>query len=283
MTFLQAMLLAVLQGVSELFPVSSLGHTVLLPALLHWTFDRSTPGFLAFVVALHLGTALALVVFYRRDWLRIVVALAASVARGRLSDAPDERIGWLLVAGTAPLALAGVFLEEPVRRLFGSATLVSAFLILNGFVMFGGEALRRREARVRPERPLATLSLRTGALVGLSQTLALLPGISRSGASIVAGLLADLSHEDAARFSFLLATPAIGAAALLEVPRLFLPGAQDMLVESLVGGLVAGVTAYGSVAFLTRYFRTNDLRPFGWYCLIFGSICLVLCLKKAIV
>jgi undecaprenyl-diphosphatase len=274
------MLLAVLQGVSELFPISSLGHTVLLPALLGWRIDRSDPTFLAFVVALHLGTALALLLFYRSDWSRIVAGLWRSVARGRIEDDPDERLGWLLVAGTIPLALVGVFLEEPVKRFFGSATLVAGFLILNAFVMFLGERLKRAERNA--DVTLGALSYRSGVGVGLSQALALLPGISRSGSSIVAGLLAGLDHEDAARFSFLLATPAIGAASVLELPRLFAPAAHGVLIESIVGGALAAVTAYASVAFLTRYFRSNDLRPFGWYCLAFGALCLVLSVTKVI-
>ena len=154
------MLLAVLQGASELFPVSSLGHTVLVPAMLHWNFDRSDPTFLAYVVALHLGTAIALVVFYRSDWVRIVRALGASVVRGTLSNDADERIGWLLVVGTVPVAIIGVFLEKPVRQFFGSSAIVAGFLILNAFVMFFGERLKRAE---RGDAPLATLSYRSGA------------------------------------------------------------------------------------------------------------------------
>jgi undecaprenyl-diphosphatase len=278
-TFLQAMLLAVLQGVSELFPVSSLGHTVLIPWLLRWPIDRSDPTFLAFVVALHFGTALALIAFYRRDWMRVVAGLGRSLVRGRIDD-PDARLGWLLVAGTVPLALAGVFLEGPVRALFGSPALVAAFLIVNAFVMFAGERLKRSQ-RESPQA-LTTLSFRSGTAIGASQALALLPGISRSGASIVAGLLSGLTHDEAARFSFLLATPAIFAASVLEFPRLLAPAAQGILVEAIVGCVLAGITAYASVAFLTRYFHTNDLRPFGWYCLIFGAVCFTLAMMKVI-
>jgi undecaprenyl-diphosphatase len=186
-----------------------------------------------------------------------------------------------LIVGTIPLAIAGVFLEGPVRSFFGSAPLVAGFLMLNALVMFAGERLKGRAGS--QTRALADLSFQQGAAVGASQALALLPGISRSGASIVAGLLCDLDHADAARFSFLLATPAIGAASLLEFPRLFAPQAHGILVEAVLGGVVAGLTAYASVAFLTRYFRTNDLRPFGWYCLIFGTLCLTLALMKVIV
>jgi undecaprenyl-diphosphatase len=285
MTFLQAMVLAVLQGVSELFPISSLGHTVLIPAMLHWHIARDDPSFLEFVVALHLGTATALVVFYWSDWRRIVRALVLSVVRGQLSADRDEKIGWLLVVGTIPVALLGVFLEGPVRSFFGSPALVSVFLILNAFVMFAGERLRRvgRGPGAKPARPLWSLPWRDGVSVGLAQSLALLPGISRSGASIVAGLLEGLTHDDAARYSFLLATPAIGAASVLELPKLFAPAAQSVLAEALLGAVLAGVTAYASVVFLTRYFHTNDLRPFGWYCLALGVLCFILALTKVIV
>ncbi len=284
MTWFQAMVLAVLQGVSELFPISSLGHTVLVPALLHWKIDRTDPTFLAFVVALHLGTALALIVFYRGDWVRIGRAFSASVVRGNLSSDSDERIGWLLVVGTIPVALLGVFLERPVRQFFGSSALVSLFLIVNAFIMFAGEALRTRSARgdARSALPLAAMSWSDGAKVGFAQGAALFPGISRSGASIVAGLLLRLSHDDAARYSFLLATPVIFAASVLEVPQLFKAQAHDILAQAAVGGILAAITAYASVAFLTRYFHANDLRPFGWYCLIFGAVCLALTLGKVI-
>jgi undecaprenyl-diphosphatase len=284
LTFAQAMFLAVLQGVSELFPVSSLGHTVLLPPLLGWHLDQSDESFLAFVVVLHLGTALALLVFYRDEWLRIVRALLVSVARGRLSDDRDERIGWLLVIGTIPVGILGVLLQTPVRALFASPIPVAVFLMVNAGVMFAGEALRRRQhaATEREGKPIERVSWREGLFVGLAQSLALLPGISRSGSTIVAGLLADLDHEDAARYAFLLATPVIGAASLLEVPKLFGPGVAIGPVEAFAGCLVAGVTAYASVAFLTRYFRHNDLRPFGWYCLVAGAVALVLFTTKVV-
>lgn len=276
----QALFLAALQGVSELFPISSLGHTVLIPALLHWRIDRESPGFLSFVVALHLGTALALVVFYWRDWSGIVTAWVRSVVRGRFEGGADERVAWLLVAGTIPVGLAGVFGESAVRKLFASPLPVSLFLVANAFIMFLGERLRRAQhARAgHGYRALETIGWRDGALIGLSQALALLPGISRSGVSIVAGLLADLDHESAARFSFLLATPVILAASVLEIPRLFAGG--EALGQAMLGAVVAGVVAYASVAFLTKYFKTNDLRPFGWYCLIVGAACAVLFATK---
>jgi undecaprenyl-diphosphatase len=278
-TDLQAFVLALLQGVSELFPVSSLGHTILIPALLQWhNIDRSDPTFLSFVVALHLGTALALIVFYWREWIAIVRAVVASIIRGKLSDDRNERVGWLLVAGTIPVGLLGVFLEKPVRELFGSPAPAAIFLAINGLVMFLAEWLRRRQMRAthRPDKPMERLNFTQSVLVGCAQSLALLPGISRSGASMAGGLLFDLDHEDAAHFSFLLATPVIFAASVLEIPKLFAPGAHVVLAQALIGGVIAGVAAYLSVAFLTRYFKSNDLRPFGWYCLIAGITCFIL-------
>ncbi|MFZ0574335.1 MAG: undecaprenyl-diphosphate phosphatase [Candidatus Cybelea sp.] len=285
MTFFQALVLALLQGVSELFPISSLGHTILVPALLHWNnIDRSSASFLAFVVVLHLGTALALIVFYRAQWYAIVRALAHSAVLGRLSSDRDERTGWLLVVATIPVGLLGVVFEHPVRRLFGSPAPAAFFLLINGLIMFAGEALRRvqERARARKSKPIDRLSYPESLFIGAAQAFALLPGISRSGSSMVAGLLCDLDHEQAARFSFLLATPVIFAAALLELPRLFAPQAHLVLVQAIAGGIAAGIAAYLSVAFLTRYFRSNDLRPFGWYCIIVGSICFVLARKGVI-
>ena len=283
-TFVQAMLLAVLQGVSELFPVSSLGHTVLIPALFHWNINRQDPTFLAFVVVLHLGTALALILFYRQEWAAITKGLFASIVRGRIEDNRDERIGWLLVVGTVPVGLLGILFQDPIRNLFGSTRLVAIFLIANAFVMFLGEFLRKRQHddRGKHYKQLQQLSWLQSILVGVAQALALFPGISRSGSSIVAGLLVDLDHADAAKYSFLLATPVIFAAAVLEIPKLWAPEAHVVALQAILGCLVAGVAAYASVAFLTKYFQHNDLRPFGWYCLAFGALCLVLVTRGVI-
>jgi undecaprenyl-diphosphatase len=225
-----------------------------------------------------------LIVFYPAQWYAIVRALARSVVLGRLSSDRDERTGWLLVVATIPVGLLGVVFEHPVRRLFGSPAPAAFFLLINGLIMFAGEALRRvqERARARKSKPIDRLSYPESLFIGVAQAFALLPGISRSGSSMVAGLLCDLDHEQAARFSFLLATPVIFAAALLELPRLFAPQAHLVLVQAIAGGIAAGIAAYLSVAFLTRYFRSNDLRPFGWYCFIVGSICFVLARKGVI-
>ncbi len=278
------MVLALLQGVSELFPISSLGHTILIPAALQWkNIDRSDPSFLAFVVVLHIGTALALVVFYRKEWAAIVRALFASIVRGQTSDDRDERIGWRLVIGTIPVGILGVIFEVPVRKLFGSPAPAALFLMVNGLLMFLGEFLRRRQhASGAAYKPIEALGYPASVAIGFAQSFALLPGISRSGISMVAGLLCDLDHENAARYSFLLATPVILAAGLLEIPKLFAPGAHLVLIQAILGGIAAGIAAYLSVAFLTRYFRSNDLRPFGWYCVVVGAIFFLLARKGVI-
>jgi len=278
------MVLALLQGVTELFPISSLGHTILIPAALQWkNIDRSNPSFLAFVVVLHIGTALALLIFYRKEWAAIVRALSASIVRGKLSDDRDERIGWRLVIGTIPVGILGVIFEVPVRKLFGSPAPAALFLVANGLLMFLGEFLRRRQhASGVAYKPIEALGYPASVAIGFAQSFALLPGISRSGISMVAGLLCDLDHENAARYSFLLATPVILAAGLLEIPKLFAPGAHLVLIQAILGGIAAGIAAYLSVAFLTRYFRSNDLRPFGWYCVVVGAIFFLLARKGVI-
>jgi undecaprenyl-diphosphatase len=272
------MALAVLQGVTELFPVSSLGQTILIPALLHWKINRSDPSFLAFVTVLHLGTALALVVYYRTTWVRIVRAFVASVWRGKMGSDPDEKLAWLLIVGTVPVGILGVLLKDSVQAFFGSAEIAALFLMINAGVMFLGEWLRtRQKTRAgRTDKPLPALTWGQSAGIGVGQALALFPGISRSGASMVAGLICDLNHEDAANYSFLLATPVILAAGLFEIGVLTAPGSHVVLVQAVLGGVIAGIAAYAAVSFLVRYFRRNDLRPFGWYCLIFGAACFTL-------
>ena len=272
MSALQSLVLALLQGVTELFPVSSLGHTVVLPRLLGWSIDQHDPSFLAFVVLLHVGTAGALVAYFWRDWWTLLAALARSVLRGQMLGTPEERLGWRLVAGTIPAGVAGLLLEKQVRELFATPRVAAAFLVLNGVMMLAGERMRRRAVAFDAGRTdLENLSLPASIAIGAVQTLALLPGISRSGSTIVAGLLVNLKHEAAARFSFLLATPIIAAAGVLQVPRLFVTSARPQLPVFMLGGGVAAIAAFFSVAFLMRYFRVGRLDPFAIYCIVFGA------------
>src|SRR2546425_8627875 len=277
MSVFQALVLALLQGVTELFPVSSLGHTVILPKLLRWNIDQADPTFLAFVVLLHVGTATALLIYFWRDWLAIVRAVFRSVIDGRVHGTPDERLGGGLIAGTIPAGLIGVLFQKQVQSLFANPKAAAAFLIVNGVIMFLGERVRRRAVALEGERTrLDGLSVRTAVGIGSAQILALLPGISRSGSTMVAGLLADLTHEAAARFAFLLATPIIFGAGVLKFPDLFTPLARRHLPVYLLGGVAAGIAAFLSVAYLMRYFRVGRLDPFAYYCAAFGILSLIL-------
>lgn len=277
MSVFQVLVLALLQGVTELFPVSSLGHTVIIPSLLHWNINQSDPTFLAFVVLLHVGTAIALVIYFWRDWLKIVSAVLRSVIAGRMQGTPDERLGWRLIAGTIPVGIVGTLFQKQVQSLFANPKAAAVFLIINGVIMFLGERLRRRALMAEEGRTaLDQLRLPTAIGIGSAQILALLPGISRSGSSMVAGLFANLTHEAAARFAFLLATPVILGAGVLKIPDLFSRTALPHLPVYLLGGVAAGVAAYLSVAYLMRYFRVGRLDPFAIYCAAFGILSLIL-------
>jgi undecaprenyl-diphosphatase len=272
LTAIQAVLMAILQGVTELFPVSSLGNAVVIPHLLGWEIDREAPSYLPFLTTLHLGTAIALAIYFWRDWWGMLESL---VMRSPDAIARENRsVVVRLVIGTIPAGLIGLLLEKRLAALFGRYQLVAVFLILNGIVLFVGEWLRRRD-RVGN---LAELTPIQALLIGTSQAIALLPGFSRSGATMVGGLLVGLTHESAARFSFLLATPLILAAALLELPKLFRPDLRGELGLAVLGGIVAGIVAFASTAFLIRYFRANEVNaliPFGAYCCLLGLLALV--------
>ena len=278
--YYQAVILGLLQGFSELFPISSLGHSVILPKVLDWNIQQNDKFFLNFLVATHLATALVLLGFFRRDWVRIVKGLARSLRDRQIAESDsDARLGWLLVVGTIPAGLLGLLLEGSLRDLFKSAQSAAVFLILNGFLLYGAERLRRR-----PPRPddwkgdsdarIAKLSFPQAIAVGTAQALALIPGFSRSGATMGGGLLVGLSNEDAARYAFLLATPIIGAAAVLKLPEL-LGKSGHVLGTALVGAACAAVTAYLSVRFLLKYFETNTLTPFAIYCFAAGVLCTI--------
>ena len=263
--------MGLLQGASELFPVSSLGHAVLVPSLLHWSFKQSDPSFLPFLVLLHLGTATALLVLYRDQWVAIISGFFTAAIRGQMKT-DSERLAMLLLVGTIPAAVLGVFLESRIRSLFASPYVAAGFLVVNGLLMLGFEMVRRRHekggSRVEQESQFANaerISFRAAALVGACQALAFLPGISRSGVTIGGGLLAGLRHQEAASFSFLLATPVILGAGLVELPELFKSGVP--VLEYVAAAVLSGIAAYASARFLLRYFRSGRLDPYGWYCI----------------
>jgi undecaprenyl-diphosphatase len=326
LTYPEAIVIGLLQGVTELFPVSSLGHSVLLPAVIggRWARDLSLSAdqspYLAFVVAVHVATAVALVWFFRADWVRIVRGFFLSIRHRSITDS-DQRLAWLLIAATVPVGLAGLVLDHAVRTTLGRPLPAAVFLLLNGILLAtverlrsrqrtapmavgvtglyasrsaavpapheGSKAIRASKASHQPrnaglesgstdhgsidsDQRIASQSWGQALLIGSAQILALLPGISRSGATIGAGLLRGLSHEDAARFAFLLATPVIAAAGVLKLPELAGPQGHGILGPVLAGSLVAGIAAYVSLRYLTRYFETRTLNPFAIYCILAG-------------
>jgi undecaprenyl-diphosphatase len=270
----RAAVLGLLQGVSELFPISSLGHSVILPRLLGWNIHQNDSYFLTFLVATHLATALVLLAFFRRDWLRILRGLGRSLRDRGIDPADaDAKLGWLLVVGTIPAGILGLALEHKLRSVFASAESAAIFLTLNGVLLFGAELLRRRAPETADDddvRIARQVGWRDAVLVGAAQALALIPGFSRSGATMGGGLLVGLSNKDSARFAFLLATPIIGAAAVLKLPELGGSDGNGVRGPALAGAIAAAVTAYFSVKFLMRFFETQTLVPFAVFCFVAG-------------
>jgi undecaprenyl-diphosphatase len=296
LSWLEAAVVGLMQGVSELFPISSLGHSVLLPAVVggSWARDLNVAAtespYLAFIVGTHVATALALVAFYWRDWLRLLRGLFTSIGRRRLAT-PDERLMWRLIAGTIPVGLVGLTFEHWLRTHLGRPVPAACFLIVNGLILLGIEWYAARSPATEtvpaavPSDPVADgvaadarlsqMSMRRSVAIGSAQILALGPGISRSGVTAAAGMLSGLRRDDALRFSFMLATPVILAAGVLKLPDVFGPLGDGVRPQILFGSVLAGIGAYISVRWLTRYVHTNTLRPFGVYCLVAGAACLV--------
>lgn len=301
LTYLQAIVMGLLQGVTELFPISSLGHSVLFPALLGWhnlvgSQSSGESFFLAFVVGLHVGTAVALLIYYRRTWLHLAGGLATSV-RDRSIAEPRQRLVWLIILATIPVGVVGLAFEHKLRTQFAKPLSAAIFLTINGFILLGAEVLRRRSlanagrltkgrgrhapgaAASDPQatsfRRLDSFPLLRGVAVGCTQILALFAGISRSGVTMASGIASGLDHEDAAEFSFLLATPVILAAGVLKLPDLFGPLGDGIRGQCFAGAAAAAVAAYLSVSFLVRWFKTRTLWPFGIYCLVVGVLCII--------
>jgi undecaprenyl-diphosphatase len=298
-TYFQAIVLGLIQGVTELFPISSLGQAVIIPTVFGWdqlAAAQSQPEsfYLAFIVGLHVATALALLVYFWDDWKVIIAGFFRTFGTGaREKTAPwrairdgDERMAWLLVVATIPAGLTGVAFEHLFRVTFAKPLFAAVFLMVNGVILLVGERFRRR-ADVKALaaehgtyegtdfRRLETLEFKEAVIIGVAQVFALIAGISRSGITMVGGLWRGLSHEDAARFAFLLATPVIFAAGVLKLPSLAGPAGDNIHGQVVVGAIITGVTAYLSVRYLVRYFETRTLTPFAIYCLIAGAASIV--------
>jgi undecaprenyl-diphosphatase len=289
-TTFQAIVLGLLQGVTELFPISSLGHTVLFPTLFRWhnivawQSETESP-WLAFIVMLHVGSAVGLLIYFWRDWIRIIKAFFTSLAKRRI-ETPSERLAWLIIVATIPVGILGLLLEHPLRDLFAKPLAAAIFLMVNGVILLAGERYRR-EARVRElasreglnaegARSLDTLEFREAAIIGTAQSAALIAGISRDGVVMTGGLMRGLNNADAAKFGFYLATPPILAAGLLKLSDLTGPlGDHGVRGAALLAAVFSAIAAVITVHFLSRYFERGNLRPFAVYCLLFGAFMVV--------
>ena len=280
LSYSQAILLGLLQGFSELFPISSLGHSVILPHLLGWNIKQNDPFFLTFLVATHFATAIVLVGFYWNDWKKIVSGMGRSL-KDRVIDPTNTygKIGWLLVVGTIPVGILALLLEDQLRQVFASAKSAAFFLIVNGLLLYAAERLRQRNLSKKrdpnSDAVIAKLTWKNALSVGGAQAIALIPGLSRSGASMGGGLLIGLNNEEAARFGFLLATPVIGAAALVKLGEFFNPANHWLIGPAFAGALCSGITAFFALKYLVKYFETNRLTPFALYCVLAGTFYLI--------
>jgi undecaprenyl-diphosphatase len=278
-SYFQAIVLGLLQGFAEPFPISSLGHAVIAPQLFGWNIHQNDKFFLTFLVGTHCATAIVLFVLFRKDWMRIFRGMGRSLRDRQIGEGDsDAKLGWLLVVGTVPAGLIGLLLEHPLRSLFASASAAAAFLIVNGFLLLAFESLRKRPPRRGDylgdaDPRMAKLSWKQAIAVGTAQAAALIPGISRSGVTMGGGLIVGLSNEDAARYSFLLATPIIAAAGFLKLPELLGSAGDGVRGQAFVGALAAALTTVIAVKFLLKFFETNRLTPFGIYCIVAGTIC----------
>jgi undecaprenyl-diphosphatase len=284
--------MGLVQGITELFPVSSLGHGVLLPALLGWhnlvnSQSASQSFFLVFLVGLHVGTAIGLIVYYRKTWLALLRGLIVQLSGVRengvsslwqLRDpSMDEnyRLLFVLALGSVPVGIAGVLLERQLRVLFDKPLAAAIFLTINGLILLAGERLLRSRGRHAKYQQLDSISPLSALAIGSSQVLALFAGISRSGVTMVSGLMGGLDHDESANFAFLLATPVILLAGLYKLPQLMGSLGDGVRLQTLVGALCAMVAAYVAVRFLTKWFTSKTLVPFGIYCLVAGLLCVV--------
>jgi len=266
MTIIQTIILAIVQGVTELFPISSVAHSVFTPYIFGWKLSPEflKVSFLPFVVMMHLGTTVALLIFFRDDWVEIIKSI--------FNSKDSKKLLLLIIVGSIPAAIIGVVLEKRLTNVFSSVTVASTFLIFNGILLYLGEKMHSRGTK-----NIEDLSYGQAAVVGLFQSLALIPGFSRSGSSMTAGFWMGLKHEESARFSMLLATPIIAGAGILEVPKLIKSTSHDLLQTSLIGGIVAGIFAFISVYILMTWFKKkeiNAMRPFAYYCWIAGILIL---------
>lgn len=271
---LQALIMGIIQGLTEFLPVSSSGHLLLVPYLFGW--DDAFLTSLAYSVMLHLGTLVALLVYFRDDWLRLIPAALAAVRDRSFDGDPDRRLAWLLVAATIPAAVVGFLFSDVFEGGIREPVLVAVTLIVGGLILWLADGIGAESREVED----VTLPVATG--IGLAQALALIPGISRSGISISAGRLAGLGRPAAARFAFLMATPITVGAVVFEGRRLFTgeAGVQVDALPLVVGMLTSLVAGLAAIHFMLQYLRTRSLRIFVWYRFVLAAIVIAVFLSR---
>jgi len=262
LTTVQAVILGLFQGLGEFLPISSSAHLVLAP----WLFGWTDPG-LTFDIALHIGTLVAVVVYFWKDWLRLV--------NKGLSDArsTDGSLFWYLVAATIPGAIAGFLLEKKAETIFRSPLLIAIMLIIAGIILYWADRKSTKDIE------MSKITFKTSLMIGLSQALAIIPGVSRSGITMTMGLLLGLTREGAARFTFLLSTPIIFGAALVKLPYI-VANPSLITTDFMVGMVVSFLTGIASIGFLLRYVQTKSFLPFAWYRFILGTLVIVIVLVR---
>jgi undecaprenyl-diphosphatase len=272
-----ALILGIVQGLTEFLPISSSAHLLIVPWLFGWTEESLTS--LQFDVALHMGTLLAVLAYFAADWRRLLVAFFRSLVERRIGDDPDRRLVWLIALGSIPAAVAGVLAESQVEALFHdpnavltAMTIIAVMMIVMGGLLLLAERLGKHSIDLTHIRAPQALG------VGLAQALALIPGVSRSGSTITAGLFFGLRRETAARFSFLLSTPVVLGAGLKKAYDVMQAGGipQDQVAGFVVGFLAAAISGFLCIAFLLRYLQRNTMAPFIWYRFLVGLLLLVL-------
>jgi undecaprenyl-diphosphatase len=294
-TYFQAIILGLFQGVTELFPVSSLGHSILISYLFRWqnVLDGSTQkgsSFLLFLVVVHLATATALFIYYRKTWYRIIKAWIESLSTRSLDD-KDAKLGWLLIFATIPAGLVGLAFESLLQKQFAKPLSAIVFIFLNGAMLLYGDYYINHKGKNRVYKQHGSreahisdsLTLKRAAIIGVSQIGALFAGVSRSGITMIGGVFSGLKRDEAAEFSFLLATPIILGAGLYKLPDVISSKSAGMHGPMLVGALSAGIAAYISVRFLDNYFKKSSYRPFGIYCMVLGLVMLIIGFSRGLV
>ena len=283
LSYWQAIITGFLQGVTELFPISSLGHAVLVPAWVggSWATFVTNPDsyYLTITIALHAASAFALFIVFRRRWFDMVRSTLKSVRKRDFSHHHTQLFLLVLIA-TIPVATLGKIFEKPIQNAFGKPLPSAIFLTINGLILVGAERLTRKTSKVKNHDEIdvaitQNVSKQNAIIIGFGQSLALLAGISRFGITMSAGLLRKVNHAAAAEFAFLLALPVIAGASLLKLPELFTAETAHLAGPVIAGSITSFFATYISVKFLVRWFKSKTLYPFAIYCLVVGLLSIV--------